>query len=113
MCPLVLLLKLNMKMTVRKTKKKQQTPQNVCHFLHTHPLPTQKQDWNLQERPFWKNLLLVLRSGWGRREVGGVWEILVTTPLFFSTVPSRGRSKPGQESAISSNQPASKLVGLN
>lgn len=47
-----------------------------------------------------ESLLLVLLSGWGGREVGGVWEITVTTPLFFSTLPSRGRSKPGQESAV-------------
>lgn len=46
------------------------------------------------------NLLLVLISGCGSGEVGGVWEITVTIPLFFSTVPSRGRSKPGQERTI-------------
>lgn len=59
------------------------------------------------------NLLLVLISGWGGGEVGGVWEIMATVPLFFSTVPSRGRSKPGQERVAGSNQPQSKLVGLN
>lgn len=46
-----------------------------------------------------ETLLLVLPSGWGGREVGGVWEIMVTAPLFFPTLPSRGRSKPGQESS--------------
>lgn len=72
-----------------------------------------KESLEFTRKAILENLLLVLLSGWGRREVGGVWEIMVTTPLFFSTVPSRGRSKPGQESTVSSNQPAAKLVGFN
>lgn len=39
------------------------------------------------------------RMGW-EREVGVMWEILVTVPLFFPTVPSRGWSKPGQETVF-------------
>lgn len=34
------------------------------------------------------------------REAGGVREILVTAPLFFPTVPSRGWSKLGQEAVV-------------
>lgn len=41
-----------------------------------------------------------------------MWEILVTVPLFFPTVPSRGWSKLGQET-VNSNRPMSKLVGFN
>lgn len=46
-------------------------------------------------------------------EVGGVWEILVTVPLFFPTVPSLRWSKLGQETVVNSNRPMSKLVGFN
>lgn len=37
-------------------------------------------------------------KGW--EGVGGVWEIPVTASLFFPTVPSLKRSKPGQETAV-------------
>lgn len=46
-------------------------------------------------------------------EVGGVWEILLTAPLFFPTVPPRGRSKPGQEAVEQTVGPMSKHAGFN
>lgn len=72
----------------------------------------QKQVMYMQGRSFWKNFSLSWFPNGVGGEVGGVWEILVTVPLFFPTVPSRGWSKLGQET-VNSNRPMSKLVGFN